>query len=137
MTPQRHAHRLHHTHNGRLHEQVATQPDAQTTVLQRWLRRWRGAETEPRRPLSEQRRLLAIRRLIVIDLAPHSASFTRRDHRLYTSLIGAPSLSVLQQMRFELFDLLCRQIGEGAATVRLHEVDVWLSPQGSGSGKQN
>ncbi len=137
MTPQRHAHRLHHTHTGRLHEQVATHPDAQTTVLQRWLRRWRGVETETRRPLSEQRRLLAIRRLIVIDLGPHSASFTRRDHRLYASLIGAPTLSVLQHLRFELFDLLCRQIGEGAATVRLHEVDVWLSPLASVGGKQN
>lgn len=127
MTVQRHAHRLHHTHVGRLHEPTEQRVPSSPSLLQRWVRRWRGPETEERRPLCELRRLLAIRRLIVIDLGPHSASFSQRDHRLYACLISAPSLTALQRLRFELFDLLCRQIGEGAATVRLHEIDIWLS----------
>lgn len=130
MTPQRNAHRPHHAHAGRLmHDPDSPHPQDSPSMLRRWIRRWRGTEPEARRPLSEQRRLLAIRRLIVVDLGPHSASLTQRDHRLYARLISAPNLSDLQRLRFELFDLLCRQIGEGAATVRLHEIDVWLSPR--------
>lgn len=130
MTTERHAHRLRHTQVSRLHEATTQHNPSMPAILQRWMRRWRaGEEPEPeaRRPLCEQRRLLAIRRLVVTDLGPHSASFTQRDQRLYSCLISAPNLMVLQRLRFELFDLLCRQIGEGAATVRLHEIDVWLS----------
>lgn len=129
MIAQRHAHRLHHTHVGRLQGPPAQLAQPTPSILQRWMRRWRSPQPEERRPMSEQRRLLAIRRLIVIDLGPHSASFSQRDHRLYACLMRAPSLTVLQHLRFELFDLLCRQIGEGAATVRLHEIDIWLSPR--------
>lgn len=127
MTAQRHAHRLHHTHVGRLHVPNEQRAQSSPSLLQRWMRRWRGPEAEERPPMCEHRRLLAIRRLIVIDLGPHSTSFSQRDHRLYACLIRAPSLTELRRFRFELFDLLCRQIGEGAATVRLHEIDVWLS----------
>jgi hypothetical protein len=134
MTPQRNAHRPNHArahaHAGHpTHEDASPPPQIAPSILRRWMRRWRGAEPEPRRPLSEQRRLLAIRRLIVVDLGPHSATLTQRDHRLYARLISAPNLSDLHRLRFDLFDLLCRQIGEGAATVRLHEIDIWLSPR--------
>jgi hypothetical protein len=107
-----------------LHEE-----ESSPSMLQRWVRRWSGAEGGSRRSLSDQRRLLAIRRLVITDLEHHSATFSRRDLRLYLCLISAPSLLIVQRLRFDLFDLLCRQIGEGAATVRLQEIDTWLSPR--------
>lgn len=130
MTPHRHAHRPHHVHTEHLpYTPGAQHAEERPSMLQRWIRRWRGPEAHTRRHLSEQRRLLAIRRLIIVDLRSHSASFTQRDLRLYACLIGATDLLAVHRLRFELIDLLCRQIGEGAATVRLHEIDAWLSPR--------
>lgn len=132
MNPLRPVHRPHHAPAVRLHERIAHESvlheeEASPSMLQRLMRRWSSAEREGRRTLSEQRRLQAIRRLVIIDLQRHSSAFTQRDLRLYLCLVSAPSLAIIQRLRFDLFDLLCRQIGEGAATVRLHEIDVWLS----------
>jgi hypothetical protein len=129
MHTPRHAHRPHHGPAALLHERIVHETETSPSMLQRWMRRWSGAERGNRRSLSDQRRLLAIRRLVITDLEHHSAAFSQRDLRLYLCLIGAPSLAIVQRLRFDLFDLLCRQIGEGAATVRLHEIDAWLSPR--------
>lgn len=140
MNPQRRIHRHHHHHASdgqtlELLERVAHEvhetheAQASSSMFQRWMRRWSGIERGGRRSLSEQRRLLAIRRLIAIDLEPHSKGLSQRDLRLYLGLVSAPSLTIVQRLRFDLFDLLCRQIGEGPATVRLHEIDTWLSPR--------
>ncbi len=127
MNPQRQTHRPHHAPAHRPRGNAVQEAEPSASTLQRWMRRWSDAGRGLRRPLNEQRRLLAIRRLVIIDLEHHSAAFTRRDLRLYLCLISAPSLATVQRLRFDLFDLLCRQIGEGAATVRLHEIDAWLT----------
>ncbi len=108
---------------------LGSQHDDDTSVFERWMRRWirpQRTELETRGPLSEQRRVMAVRRLIATDLSPHSAEFSSRDMRLYLCLTSAPALGTLVRLRFDLFDLLCRYIGEGTATARLHEIDTWL-----------
>lgn len=101
--------------------------DGPSSVVGHWLKRWLNQERHPRGSLSELRRLQAIRRLITTDLAPHSPALSIRDQRLYTCLTGTESLHTVRQLRFELFDLLCRRLGEGAAVVRLKEIDAWLA----------
>jgi hypothetical protein len=128
----------HHPHRARrpaallAGEPVTVQLDDPGSIFERWMRRWTGpvrTESSARGPLSERRRLLAVRRLIATDLSPHSAEFSRRDTRLYLCLVSASTLASLTLLRFDLFDLLCRYIGEGAATARLHEIDAWLTPR--------
>lgn len=135
MTRPRRPHHAPHAHACLAEESIALElhslheAQVSTSAFQRWMRRWIGVERGGRRSMSEQRRLLAIRRLIGVDLEPHSGSFNQRDQRLYLGLLHAPSLAIVRRLRFDLFDLLCRQIGEGAATVRLQEIDTWLSPR--------
>lgn len=124
-------HRTQRSAAQRLGDPITVQLDDPASIFDRWMRRWSGrprAGSAAQAPLDEHGRLLALRRLIEADLAPHSPRFSRRDTRLYLCLISASTLAGITRLRFDLFDLLCRYIGEGSATARLHEVDAWLTP---------
>ncbi|MFP8833757.1 hypothetical protein ACLIJR_05750 [Hydrogenophaga sp. XSHU_21] len=111
-----------HSHQGSL-----SRLDGPPSVVGRWFKRWLAQERPPHGSLSELRRLQAIRRLIATDLAAHLQALSGRDQRLYACLTGTDSLHTVRHLRFELFDLLCRRLGEGAAVVRLKEIDAWLA----------
>ncbi|MBX3611495.1 MAG: hypothetical protein KF871_16500 [Hydrogenophaga sp.] len=93
------------------------------------MKRWFGHERRPRTSQSEHLRVLAIRRLVASDLDPHRHQLSQRDTRLYQCLTSTSSLETVRHLRFDLFDLLCRRMGEGIAVVRIKEIDAWLSPR--------
>lgn len=76
--------------------------------------------------LSEAERLAALQRFLAAEFQGRWERMSRRDQHLCRMFLSATSLKPLRHLRFECFDLMCRQLGEGAARARQPQIDGWL-----------
>jgi hypothetical protein len=101
------------------------------SVLSR-LAQWLGSALQVRSgtpSLSEADRLAAVQGYLSREFRGCWDRMSPRDQHLYRMLVRAPSIRLVQALRFECFDLMCRLLGEGAARERQPQIDGWLMPR--------
>lgn len=91
-----------------------------------WLQRRLGGAAKPV-ALPERDRLQALRDFLAQEFEDSWIGMSGRDRQLYHRLTQSESMDTLRRLRFECFDLMCRQLGEGVARAHQTRIDAWLT----------
>ena len=95
--------------------------------FQQWLRKLTNRDSLAGRQVADEFKLAGLKRHMTGNLNLRFIDMSHRDVKIFLRVLSAADVVTIRAMRFEYFDLMCRQQGEAMAACRLREFDALLN----------